>query len=47
MVKKVDKPIKTYDEFVTDKQFLNTANDYMIARFVRRQVKEGALMQTL
>ena len=28
-----DKPIKTYDEFVKDKQFLNTANEYMIARF--------------
>ena len=33
MVKRCDKPIKTYDEFVKDKQFLNTANDYMIARF--------------
>jgi len=31
-----DKPIKTYDEFVKDKQFLNTANDYMIARFGKK-----------
>ena len=27
------KEIKTYKEFTEDKQFLNTANEYMIARF--------------
>jgi len=32
-----DKPIKTYKEFIKDKQFLNTANEYMIARFGEKE----------